>query len=280
MKIALMAITIFGFILLSMSLCVAEDYIIGEGDVLTVSVWDNKDLTITVKVRPDGKITVPALGDVAAAGKTPEALQETVATRLKSLVKNPVVTVIVVEISNNKVFIFGGGTDMGVYSLNQRTTLLQLLCVIGGRAQSSVQGNSGLENADLTQAYLLRNGTVIARDFQKLFFEGALENDTLILPNDYVFIPPMTDRSVHVIGAVNTPKNVIFREGLTVMEAILDAGGFTKFASANSTVVYRKNKNAQSAIPVKLKKLIDDGDLSQNVALRPGDYVVVSEGIF
>lgn len=281
MKKRIIALIIVGCLLFLVSVCMAEDYVVGEGDVLMVSVWDNKDLTITVKVRPDGKITIPALGDVKAAGKSTQVLQDEVALKLKSLVKNPVVTVIVVEINNNKVFIFGGGTDIGVYSLNQRTTLLQLLCAVGGRAQSGGNsGDSGLKTADLTRSYLLRNGSVIAKDFRKLFYEGIIEEDMLLMPNDYLFIPSMMDRSVHVIGAVTTPKNVEYREGLTVMEAILDAGGFNKFANENSTVVYRKNGKTQTAMPIKLKQLINDGDLSQNIQLEAGDYVVVSEGIF
>jgi polysaccharide export outer membrane protein len=94
-------------------------------------------------------------------------------------------------------------------------------------------------------------------------------------------MPTNMDRNVYVVGAVNLPKFIEFREGLTVMEAILEAGGFTKFANQNDTIIYRKDESKKEiTIPVKMKRLINDGDLKQNEKLKPGDYIVVKESIF
>jgi polysaccharide export outer membrane protein len=82
------------------------------------------------------------------------------------------------------------------------------------------------------------------------------------------------------MGAVNTPKFVEYRDGLTIMEAILEAGGFTKFASQNDTMIYRRDGAREITITVKMKKLINDGDLTQNARLQPGDYIVVKESLF
>jgi polysaccharide export outer membrane protein len=79
---------------------------------------------------------------------------------------------------------------------------------------------------------------------------------------------------------VNLPKFIEYRDGLTVVEAILEAGGFTKYASQNDTIIYRKDGSREITISVKIKKLINDGDLTQNPRLQPGDYIVVKEGIF
>jgi polysaccharide export outer membrane protein len=246
------------------------DYVIGEGDTLQISVWGEKDLSLSVKVRPDGKITLPALGEVTAANTTAKNLQLTLTGKLKNVVKNPIVTVIVTDIANNKVYIFGGGVKSGVYSLAQRTTLLQLLCQI-----------EDAKKADLKRAYVLRESRKIKNDFSKLFIQGEAAEDIEIQPNDVIFIPTNTDKNVYIMGAVNTPKFIEYREGLTVMEAILEAGGFTKFASQNDTIIYRKSDGQNEvAIPVKIKKLINGGDLSQNTRLKAGDYVVVKEGIF
>jgi polysaccharide biosynthesis/export protein len=246
------------------------DYIISEGDTLNISVWGNKELSAIVKVRPDGKISVPALGEVYAADMTPMKLQGLITDKMKGLVKNPLISVTVDQISNNKVYIFGGGVKATVFDLTRRTTLLQLLCVLGD-----------LNNADLHEAYVLRNGERIKADFHRLFVKGRTEEDQVMNPNDVVFIPAVTDSNIYVIGAVNTPKPITYREGMTVMEAILQAGGFTKYARENATEVLRKDHNGkQIIIPVKLKRLIADGDLNQNLALKPGDYIVVSEGLF
>jgi polysaccharide export outer membrane protein len=246
------------------------EYLIGEGDTILVSVWGEKDLSLTVKVRPDGKITLPAVGDVAASNMTAKALQTVLTGKLKGIVKNPVVTVTVTEITNNKVYIFGGGVKAGVYSLAQRTTLLQLLCQI-----------EDAKKADLKRAYVQRDGKAVKTDFSKLFIQGDTTEDIAIEPNDVIFIPTNMDKNVYVMGAVITPKFIEFREGLTVMEAILEAGGFTKYASPNDTIIYRKGEDQKEvAIPVKIKKLTNDGDLKQNTKLKPGDYVVVKEGMF
>jgi polysaccharide export outer membrane protein len=245
------------------------EYIIGEGDTLYISVWGEEELSLSVKVRPDGKITIPALGDVAVAGIPPRDLQVVLEEKLKQLIKKPVATVIVQEITNNKVYVFGGGVKSGVFNLDRRTTLLQLLCQIGD-----------VNEAELQRAYVLRNGEKVKADFYKLFIEGDTSEDIMIEPDDVVFIPALADKNVYVVGAVNAPMTIKYREGLTVMEAILQAGGFTKFAKKNATVIFRKNGEEEVSIPVKLKKLIGDGKLDQNVRLKAGDYIVVKEGIF
>jgi polysaccharide export outer membrane protein len=263
----------------------AKDYIIGEGDGLDVSVWGNKDLNVSVKVRPDGMITIPGLGDVKASGFPPRDLQKSLGERLKELVKNPIVTVTVKEITNSKVYVFGGGIQSGVFDLNRHTTLLQLLCSIGNAAAGDGKGGGSAAGvtakvADYKKAYLTRNGKKIKADFYKLFVNGDTSEDIVIESNDAIFIPQQTDRNIYVLGAVNTPKSIEYREGMTVMEAILESGGFTKFAKQNDTAILRKEDAKDVSIPIKAKDLIKDGDLSQNVRLKPGDYIIVSEGIF
>lgn len=130
MKITLTTIVLAALLMVS-GISLAGDYVIGEGDGLDIAVWGVKDLTFQVKVRPDGKITVPGLGDVLASGHSPAELQASLSVKLKELVKNPIVTVTVREITNSKVYIFGGGVKSGVFELQRRATLLQLLCKIG-----------------------------------------------------------------------------------------------------------------------------------------------------
>ena len=264
----------------------AGDYVIGEGDGLDISVWGVKELNVSVRVRPDGKITIPGLGDIKATGITPVELQATLGAKFKELVKNPIVTVSVREITNSKVYVFGGGVNSGVYDLNRRTTLLQLLCVIGGPAAGSGAANrnistgAGARVADYKKAYILRNGKKIKQDFYKLFVDGDVSEDIVIETNDAIFIPQLLEKNVYVLGAVNTPKVIEYREGMTIMEAVLESGGFTKFAKQNDTAIFRKDGKKEISISIKAKDLINDGDLEQNVKLKPGDYVVVKEGMF
>ncbi|MFZ4859782.1 MAG: XrtA/PEP-CTERM system exopolysaccharide export protein [Desulfuromonadaceae bacterium] len=263
----------------------AADYVVGEGDGLDVAVWGVKDLTFSVKVRPDGKITVPGLGDVPASGQPPAALQESLTVRLKQLVKNPIVTVTVREITNSKVYIFGGGINSGVYDLNRRTTLLQLLCSLGSPTVGVSGGGGAVSGpsaraADYKRAYVLRGGKKIKEDFYALFVNGDTTEDIFIESNDSLFIPQLLDRNVYVLGAVNLPKAIEFRDGMTVMEAILEAGGFTKFASQNDTLIRRKESDKEITLPVRAKEIIQDGKMAQNVKLKSGDYVIVKESLF
>lgn len=269
-------------VLLSSGRASAEDeYVIGEGDTLQVSVWGEKEMSMQVKVRPDGMITLPAVGEVRAAERTPNDLQAALTRKLRRIVKNPVVTVIVSEVTNNKVYVFGGGVRAGVFDLTQRTTLLQLLCRIG-QDQDGGRGKSdrGVENADLRNAFIVRKGKVVRRDFHELFINAKLSDDMEIEPNDAVFIPAFRDRNVYVMGAVAAPKAIPYRDGLTAVEAILEAGGFAKFARENGTNIYRKDGDRETKIRVRVKDLMSDGDLRQNASLRPGDYVIVSESLF
>jgi polysaccharide biosynthesis/export protein len=247
----------------------AGDYVIGEGDLLDVAVWGVKELSFPAKVRPDGKITVPGLGDVSASGQTPAALQATLTVRLKELVKNPIVTVAVSGITNSKVYIFGGGVKSGVFELLQRSTLLQLLCTLGE-----------VKSADLKKSYLLRNGKKIRENFHALFIGGDTSVDIQLESGDSIFLPLLLDKSVYVLGAVNMPKAIEYREGLTVMEAILESGGFTKFASQNDTLIRRKEAETDLSIPVKAKEITQSGNMEQNVKLKPGDYIIVKESMF
>lgn len=262
------------------SIAHAGDYVIGEGDGLDIAVWGVKDLNAIVKVRPDGKITMPGLGDVLASGLTPQKLQVRLAEKLNELVKNPIVTVTVRDIANSKAYIFGGGINSGVYDLTRRTTLLQLLCSIANSPVSAGAAGSMSRAPDFKKAYLLRDGKKIKENFYNLFVKGQVSEDIMVEANDSIFIPQLQDRSVYVLGAVNTPRAIEYREGMTVMEAILEAGGFTKFASQNDTEVLRRGDGKEETIQVKAKDITKNGDISQNIKLKSGDYIVVKESIF
>jgi polysaccharide biosynthesis/export protein len=108
------------------------DYLIGPNDVLSVVFWREKDLSAEVVVRPDGKISLPLLNDVQVGGLTPEQLRLHLADEARRFVEDPVVTVIVKQIANNKVFIVGEVRQPGPQLLSGPTTVLQLIAMAGG----------------------------------------------------------------------------------------------------------------------------------------------------
>jgi polysaccharide export outer membrane protein len=116
---------------------IAQDpnYIIGPQDVLDISVWKESELTRTVPVRPDGKISMPLLNDVRAAGLTPNQLATQITMSLKKFVTDPQVTVIVTQINSQRVYILGEVTRTGAYPLLPGMTMLQALSSAGGFTQ-------------------------------------------------------------------------------------------------------------------------------------------------
>jgi polysaccharide biosynthesis/export protein len=123
-----------------------SDYIIGAQDRLEISVWKEPTLTETVPVRPDGKISLPLLNDVQAAGLTPEELSQQITKGLKKFLTDPQVTVIVTEILSQRVYILGEVSRAGAYPLLPGMTVLQALSSCGGFTQF----------ANLKKIYVLR----------------------------------------------------------------------------------------------------------------------------
>lgn len=243
----------------------AKDYLIGRGDVLEVSVWGVEEMSRTVVVRPDGKITLPAVGDIVADGMAPVALGAKISEAMKDYIKHPVVTVSVQEIRNNRVYITGGNLSR-VYDMRNQMTLLKLMSELGDFRQ-----------ADLRRAYLSRNGKKIPADFYALYFEGDLSQDVALEAEDIVYIPSNVNNIIYVLGAVTQPQPLQFREGMLVLDAILGAGGFTEFAKEDSVRVVRKDKQEMK---LNLKKLKKGENLSDNIELVPGDYIIIPESLF
>ncbi len=246
-----------------------EDYVVGDGDSLMISVWGEPALSGTVIVRPDGKITLPAVGDVIASGFTPTKLSEDLSVKLTKVVNKPIVTVTVNTITNNKIYVFGGGVPSGVAVLPARTTLLQFMIRFGN-----------FKGIDLVNAYLLRNGKKLDVDFHSLLVKGDITKDVPLKPEDMIYVPDNEAYKIYVMGAVNAPKYVFYRDGLRILDAILECGGFTKFAKENDVLIMRKEAKGTTEISVKVKDLMKEGDMSQNVQLKPGDFVIVKESIF
>ncbi len=258
-----------------------EGYIIGDEDVLQLSVWGNPELSVQVPVRPDGMISFPLVGDIKASGMSPQELKNVLEKELTKYVKTPTVSVMVTAVNSFKVYIVGEGiaaaasgessgtTASGVITLKRNTSLLQLLAQLGS-----------LRGADLNSAYLLRDGKRLSNDFYKLIAKGDISQDIQLKPNDTIFIPDNFEKRIMIVGAVKTPMILTYREGLTALDAILGAGGFTEFAKQNDVLIVRKSGKETKNIEARMKDVIRDGDISKDVPLMPGDLVIVKTGVF
>ena len=158
-------------------------YIIGPQDVLDISVWKEAELTRTIPVRPDGKISMPLLNDVRAAGLTPNQLAAQITTSLKRFVTDPQVTVIVTAINSQRVYILGEVTRTGAYPLLPGMTLLQALSSAGGFTQF----------ANRKKIYMFRteNGKQARYPFDyKAVVDGKRTDENLVLKaGDTIVVP-------------------------------------------------------------------------------------------
>jgi polysaccharide export outer membrane protein len=159
------------------------NYVIGPQDVLDISVWKEPELTRPVPVRPDGKISMPLLNDVQAAGRTPLQLAADITAGLKKFVTDPQVTVIVTTINSQRVFILGEVTRAGAYPLLPNMTVLQALSSAGGFTQY----------ANLKKIYLLRveEGKQVKHPFNyKDVLSGkAADQNIFVKAGDTIVVP-------------------------------------------------------------------------------------------
>jgi polysaccharide export outer membrane protein len=114
---------------------VGPQYKLGPEDILKVSVWENKELTLDLVVRPDGKISMPLIQDVVAEGQTAAELANTIQQRLLAFIKEPQVSVIVLQVNAPRYFVIGNVAKPGTFSLRSDTSILQALALAGGFTQ-------------------------------------------------------------------------------------------------------------------------------------------------
>jgi polysaccharide biosynthesis/export protein len=168
---------------------VGPDYRIGPGDNLQIYVWQNPDLSVTVPVRQDGKVSTPLVEDMLAAGKTASDLARDIEKVLSEYVRSP---------------------KVNIFVLNAVSALSQ----------------------------------------------------------------------VKVTGQVKNPEALPYHEGMTVLDAVLAVGGVTDFAAGNRARVVRTTDGKVQEIKIRLDRLLEKGDMSQNIALRPGDVLLIPQSRF
>jgi len=158
-------------------------YKIGPQDLLKIDVWKEEQLTRTVPVRPDGKITLPLLNDVQAAGLTPMELAGIISDQLKKYINNPQVTVSVTEINSRRVYVTGEVSKAGAYPLFPRMTVLQALSSSGGFTQF----------ARVKNIYVLRteNGKQVKMlfNYKEAVRGKSPEQNIELLPGDVIVVP-------------------------------------------------------------------------------------------
>ena len=161
-----------------------DAYLIGANDVLAINVWKEPDISRSVPVRSDGKISLPLAGELQASGQTPRQLEEEITKRLKSYISDPEVTVIVSESKSQKINILGMVARPGTYLLSGSTTVLDAISMVGGFKDFAKQKSIYIlrPNADGTQKRFAFN-------YKEVIKGKSLEQNIRLLPGDTVIVP-------------------------------------------------------------------------------------------
>ena len=161
----------------------SDQYVIGPEDVLSINVWKEEALTRQVPVRSDGKISLPLIDEVHAAGLTPLQLKEKLTLRLKEFIDNPSVSVIVTEANSQKVYVSGEVRTPGVYRLRGETTLLQVIPMAGGFT----------EWADQKKIVVIRKegekDKRIVVNYKKIVSGEDVSYNIILKPGDTIIVP-------------------------------------------------------------------------------------------
>jgi polysaccharide export outer membrane protein len=251
-------------------------YRIGPGDLLELKVFEVKELDQTVRVSEDGSITLPLLGRIVVEGLTQEGVVQKITGLLSAkYVKNPQVTIFIKEYKNQQVAVIGAVEKAGSYELVGRRNLLQIIAMAGGFSETA--GN---------EVFILREGpdgrtSAIAIDLKELLINGNQALNVPIEPSDVINVPVDREIRVFVMGRVTRPGAVKAKmsEGITLLQAIADAGGLAEGAKEGSVTITRKDKaGKEQKIKVNLKDILKGR--KKDIKLQEGDVVFVPESFW
>ena len=251
----------------------AFQYRLGPGDMISIQVWRRPELSQEgILVSPDGFLTVPRIGNVQVLGLTVAQVKALVTSKLEFFYIEPEVTIRVQEFHNNKAFVLGRVSKPGVVNFPGKGTLLEALALAGGIPDQN-------KDTSLTKCAIIRgNDLIIWIDLQDLLRNGNMALNAPVRNNDVIYIPESSDELVYVLGEVQTPGAIQIRGGMTVLKAVMLAGGINKNADPEKVFVIRQQTLKGDVIRVSLKELLENGDFTKNFSLMPNDIIYVSPG--
>lgn len=244
----------------------SQEYAIGDGDLLKITVYDHQDLATEVRVGNEGKISFPLIGEFLISGLTATEVEKKIAGRLADgYIMNPHVAVFISEYKSKKVTILGAVAKPGVVELRGNSTLLEVISNAGGLTQNA--GDMLTVSRKVSEDNERWRDVSLTVDLRKLFEEGDIKANAQILDGDSVYVPSAA--LVYVNGEVKNPGAYKITQGLTVLKAITLSGGFTQKASHSKINILRKTGESEATI----KANMDD-------TVRPDDVIMVPESFF
>jgi polysaccharide export outer membrane protein len=242
-------------------------YLFGSGDILQIDVYGREEVSGRHVIGPDGVITLPLVGDVRLAGMTREQARGELTSRLRPYFTHPHVTIGVQEYVSNQVTVLGRVESPGRQRFDHPPTLAEVLANAGALPILDKQ-------ATLTRCAIMRGRNKLIWVDLKALLNGDLAYNISMKKGDIVFIPDSADTSVYVLGAVITPGSYRLTPGMTILDALAQAGGPSRDAQPREIGVYRAGAKAVQILEFGA---IIAPDRQTNFALEDGDVVFVPE---
>ncbi|MFQ3675265.1 MAG: polysaccharide biosynthesis/export family protein [Endomicrobiia bacterium] len=244
-----------------------QNYVITSGDIIYIYVTPSEELSRESIVNADGMITFPLIGAVKASGLTVKELSTVLEKALSVYITDPKVTITMKSFSKKQIFIMGEIRQSGGYQYKEGMKLLDLITTAGGFTNFA-----GTKNIKIYRGEKDKRQTITV-NLEEIMKTGDTTKDFVLRPGDIVEVPRQP-KTVSVIGAVNSPGNFDWYEGINLLEAISLAKGQTDFASLGAIKIFRGTTQQQKMLVVNLNNILK-GDLKNNLVLEPGDIIVI-----
>ncbi len=254
-----------------------QNLTLGPGDILNFSFFGETNLSKTdVIIGPDGRVGY-LQATVMATGLTVDELRDRFNEELSNYYRTPRVMITPVTFNSKKYFMLGKVMTKGVFTLDRPITLVEALGRARGFETAMLDRNS-IELADLQRSFLIRNGQRVPIDFERLFLQGDLSQNTPVEPNDYFYFPPADLKEVYVLGQVNAPGVVPYTRDMSVLAAITQRGGFAQASFKSRVAVIRGSLSKPQTFVVDLLAVTDGRQV--DFKLEPKDIVYVHKRPF
>ena len=259
-------------LLKSESAKIDDAYRLGPGDRFAFLVRGREDVSREeIIVSPDGQVALPRVGIVNIRGKTVSEATATFSGRLQAFYDAPEVTLVMKSYNNNRVFVLGRVANPGAVNFQGPGTLLEALSLAGGLPAD--QSKSFLSRCMIVRG----SGLVMWIDLKELLERGNMALNARLQNGDVIFIPQSEDQLAYVLGEVRTPGVVPLRSELTLLDAVMNAGGPGKNASLSNIFLIRQSQGKGVVERINFKEIISRGDFRKNYVLRDGDLIYVPE---
>lgn len=247
-----------------------SNYTLGPGDEIRIVVFQNPDLTLDTRVNENGSITYPLIGSVDVGGKPITAAETSIANALKSggFVQKPQVNILLMRIRGNQVSVLGEVNRPGRYPIETFNTRVSEMLANAGGIISGMGPTGGGDDKVVLVGW--RNGERIRKeiDVNEMFMSDGTSEDITVAAGDILYVPPAP--LYYIYGETQKPGSFRIRDGMSIQQALAEAGGPTIRGTERGLKIYRKNEDGQ----------VQAVRTNPNDLVQPGDVIYVSESLF